>query len=417
MASLLELLGQTWPARMAQGAWSAAKLPGDVYAGRVDPLSEEGIGRAADLGGLVMGGTFAGAPRGALGAGPVSADLWHGISKVKLPRPVAEMEAGLKPSATPIVEKTVTPADLQGNNWLLPAWGDRSAAGQILTSVGDTSLRKPVELQGGAGYMPAHGERGAIWASGRPVIGRIESAAKPLAETGEVYFPYTAMGERSVDFSHHVSDTLVEMARKSDISGRAASAFDRAMKQDSSAFPGVKEWPGINSPKVRQYMAEAGGDVRNKFAKLMDTANFQEKGFPSVAEARFAVTDPRLLNVPTGSSGIAISRIAPGAPRPPSLHRTYEEGLPGQYVGGFGAQVPKEIMFPDMISALEKTGKYQPVQYDYLMQRGTGGMPPAQRTNQQWVDTVSNFLRSRGVLPAVGGAAAVPSLIDMYGQK
>ena len=59
MASLLELLGQTWPARMAQSAWSAAKLPGDVYAGRTDPLSEEGIGRAADLAGMVMGGTYA----------------------------------------------------------------------------------------------------------------------------------------------------------------------------------------------------------------------------------------------------------------------------------------------------------------------------------------------------------------------
>ena len=68
---LFDMLGQTWPARMAKSAWEAAKLPGDVYAGRADPLSEEGIGRAADLGGLVMGGTYAGAPRGAVGAGPV----------------------------------------------------------------------------------------------------------------------------------------------------------------------------------------------------------------------------------------------------------------------------------------------------------------------------------------------------------
>ena len=68
---LFDMLGQTWPARMAKSAWEAAKLPGDVYAGRVDPLSDEGIGRAADLGGLVMGGTYAGAPRGAMGSGPV----------------------------------------------------------------------------------------------------------------------------------------------------------------------------------------------------------------------------------------------------------------------------------------------------------------------------------------------------------
>ena len=58
MPSLLDLFGETWPARMAKSAWSAAKLPGDVYAGRTDPLSDEGIGRAADLGGMVMGGTL-----------------------------------------------------------------------------------------------------------------------------------------------------------------------------------------------------------------------------------------------------------------------------------------------------------------------------------------------------------------------
>lgn len=72
MPSLLDLLGQTWPARMAKGAWEAAKLPGDVYAGRADPLSDESIGRAADLAGTVMGGTAFSAPKGALGAGPVA---------------------------------------------------------------------------------------------------------------------------------------------------------------------------------------------------------------------------------------------------------------------------------------------------------------------------------------------------------
>lgn len=73
--TLLERLGQTWPARLGRSLYDAATLPGDVYAGRVDPRSDEGIGRAADLAGLVMGGTFSGAPFGALGAGPVGRRL------------------------------------------------------------------------------------------------------------------------------------------------------------------------------------------------------------------------------------------------------------------------------------------------------------------------------------------------------
>jgi len=71
MPGILDLLSQTWPVRMGQGILGALTLPRDAYLGRVDPLSDEGIGRAADLAGLVMGGTFAKAPAGALGAGPV----------------------------------------------------------------------------------------------------------------------------------------------------------------------------------------------------------------------------------------------------------------------------------------------------------------------------------------------------------
>jgi len=39
----------TWPARLVKSAWEAAKLPGEVYKGEVDPLSEEGIARSAQL--------------------------------------------------------------------------------------------------------------------------------------------------------------------------------------------------------------------------------------------------------------------------------------------------------------------------------------------------------------------------------
>lgn len=53
LANLGQALLQTWPARLAKSVYSAVTLPGDVYAGKVDPLSDQGIGRAADLAGLV----------------------------------------------------------------------------------------------------------------------------------------------------------------------------------------------------------------------------------------------------------------------------------------------------------------------------------------------------------------------------
>jgi hypothetical protein len=77
MNGLLDKLGQTWPAKMAQGLLDAARLPGQVAGGILNvPPSQPGMwsdedeaksqatnqtmmNRAADLGGAVMGGSYA----------------------------------------------------------------------------------------------------------------------------------------------------------------------------------------------------------------------------------------------------------------------------------------------------------------------------------------------------------------------
>jgi hypothetical protein len=349
---------------------------------------------------------------GGAGAGPIvgiggparAGDLWHGLSVIKLPRPVSEMAASYQ--RTPLPESNITPADLQGG-MLLPAIGDRSLAGGTLTSVGERPLAAPVELQGGPGYMPANTERGAVWASAPGVISRIERTAGQIGEeTGKpVYFPYTAMGERAVDFSHHVSDTLTDMMKGASISRADRASFNDVMRQGAKDYAGDPNWPGINSPNLRAYLADAPGNVRALFAKTMDTARFQQAGFPSVAEARHAVTDPRLLDVPTGSSGLSISRIGETKADIPSEHRTYETALPGEYVGGFfGKSVPKEVMYPDLIRSYAKQG-YEPFRFDYLMSRPPTGSPLAQSANQRWVDSVSKWLRENGVALGITPAA------------
>jgi hypothetical protein len=63
----------------AQAIKSAVTLPGDVYAGRQPmglPSETEDLSRVADLAGLGMTGGIAGAPRGAVGSGPIRA--YHG---------------------------------------------------------------------------------------------------------------------------------------------------------------------------------------------------------------------------------------------------------------------------------------------------------------------------------------------------
>lgn len=73
VGKVLDALMQTWPARLAKGAYSAVTLPGDVYQGNVSMYGPDGhtnpevINRSADLAGLVMGGGVPMAETGALG--------------------------------------------------------------------------------------------------------------------------------------------------------------------------------------------------------------------------------------------------------------------------------------------------------------------------------------------------------------
>lgn len=53
--NLASRLMQTWPARLAQSAIDAAKLPGDVYAGRIDPSDPNYYNRAAELAQFLVG--------------------------------------------------------------------------------------------------------------------------------------------------------------------------------------------------------------------------------------------------------------------------------------------------------------------------------------------------------------------------
>lgn len=78
----------TWPVKLAESAFNAAKLPGDVYGGRVDPLSDEGIKRATDLAGFATpaGPMFARA--GAEAAAPPLLAAAGNIG-VELPKAVA----------------------------------------------------------------------------------------------------------------------------------------------------------------------------------------------------------------------------------------------------------------------------------------------------------------------------------------
>lgn len=110
---------QTWPERAIRGlvgsAVSAATLPGDVYRGRVDPLSDEAIRRSADLASLatpinpaVRAGDMAipGMARAGLVAGKARIPTAEELKRVGAQDINAARQSGLDVSASAVADRS-----------------------------------------------------------------------------------------------------------------------------------------------------------------------------------------------------------------------------------------------------------------------------------------------------------------------
>jgi hypothetical protein len=282
------------------------------------------------------------------------------------------------------------PAEAVEGSYLLPFAGDRAAANADILGIGGQHFDMPTWLQGGRDYPLENAGKGAAWASEKSAVSRLLGRAKEA--DAPVYGVYSAMGERSIDFSHHVSDTLVSMAQHSPITDVGLKKFDSVMRE---ADP---NWPGLLSHRAQDYLASAPGGLRVKLAKEMDKAEYRDAGFPRVDQARFAATDPELIGAPTGASGGSVSRLTGDLANTDARHRTYRSVMGGDYQGQFG-NVPVEVMFPDLVKAhLEKRPDMRtmsPASRDAahisMFMNVGNDVPMLQKATPQWVDTVSKW--------------------------
>ena len=93
--------------------------------------------------------------------------------------------------------------------------GDMTMAGKEITHVMGVKLKNPVRMQGGKDF-PAEElsrELGLVWASDPSVI---SGYAKQARENPGLLGIYSAMGARSGDFSHHVTDVIIDMTKQAD---------------------------------------------------------------------------------------------------------------------------------------------------------------------------------------------------------
>ena len=382
-----------------------APVTGDISA-LADARTAFGQGDLATAGLLAAATILPGVPAGKLKQLTKEQidPLGYGKTKGLMTEPLTELDIGYVDQGLLAPKKDLSIEDLQGSV-LFPLLGDQSKAGSDLVSIGGNTFKTPVPLDGGFNFMRLNPEEKAVWASAEGVTTRIRNQVNKVAdETGlPVNMIYSAMGKDAVDFASFPALTLTEMLPFAKIKKKDLAEFHKKMKSDinigSDAYKGIKDFPKLDDEGLRAYLEKAAPETRKKFVRLMDTAPFQNAGFPSVAQARFATTEDVLKNVGAGETGAAISTL--DMSRMPSSdvkfpHSTYDSQLFGDYQGGLLQTAPREVVFRDFFKSLEnqktKAGKpLNPAMKDYTFRLNL----PSQVVDQDLGDTIMNFNKSR----------------------
>jgi len=316
----------------------------------------------------------------------IDAGYYHPIGGgKKLEVPISEMLFTAQENTPKVARTIISPESMQGST-IIPAVGDRTAAGMLLTDIGGKPLNSPVQLEGGADFMRTHAPYGAAWASDKGVITALSKKVREAGEKGDVYMPHVAMSHTSGDFSNMMADALLEQMRATNISKTAKLEFDRSMRKVRP------EWKGIDNPETLADM-KSNGAIRTAFVAEANLDKYANRGFPSIARTRVAITDPNLMDVPIHSTGYTVAKMNPQGlviDQPQAPHGSYSHQLGGTYAGGFEKPIPRDIMFPDFYAKRRAMGA--DVAGDMRsFQLGN----PVQVGNQQWLDGVMRYLQGR----------------------
>lgn len=269
---------------------------------------------------------------------------------------------------------------------ILPAIGDKSIGGHLVSNIEGMPVN--VQTHGGADFMRTHSGHGTVWASELSPMQSLRRQVDEAAQkTGKpVLLSHSTMAPKSIDFSHHVSDAVLDMLPQNTISATGAKEFDNLMRVTGFADSGTSggravfpDFPGINSPKLRKWL-DGSGQRRKWFVKGMNKAQFRKEGFPDVGAARIATTDPGQLGVPRFATGRDISLVQPSLTKDPYLmHPSYPVQMHGQYLGGLKNYRPVQDVFQTWWDQAHKLDA--PARAWEL-----GGSGRGQIIDEQWLD-------------------------------
>jgi hypothetical protein len=319
-----------------------------------------------------------------------AAGYWHGIGLgKKLERPYDEMTFATENVKDLPQRHSVNIADLK-DQYVIPAIGDRTAAGKMLTGVDDVKFQNPVELEGGPDFMLTHGSKegpdSTIWASKQGVVSALRNRAVQANDLGgEANLMYVPMGYDSLNFSTMPVDAALESIRSGKITKKAKGQFNDAVR---SLRP---EFVGIDSPDALKQLHETGA-LRHAFLDRMQLDDFKKAGFPDMAAIRKAIMEPALADVPNYHGGYSIGKVDTSQPinkNPLNPHTTYDTQLHGHVVGGLDQGVPHDILWRDFFAG--RRADNRPMSGDRIAFERS---KPLQKVDQQLIDEVSAYLEA-----------------------
>ena len=371
------------PGPTAKAGAAGAKMAGTA----LKDLATSDVAYRALLDAMERSGAIAYAAPRASKAENIARGLYHPIGEgKKLEKPLSEMRFTQEPLNNLVERRVISPEQLQGAV-IIPATGDRTAAGQLLTEIEGVRLPEPVALEGGMDFMRSHAPYGSAWASDKGVISGLAKRVRDVAQqgSGDVYMAYMPMSHVGGDFSTMMTDALLQQVRGAKISKKVKREFDNEVRLHRP------EWKGIDSPEARAQLNENGA-LRHAFIDRMDLDQFRAAGFPSLPITRAAITEQSLMNVPIHGGGLSIAKMDPSGriiSNPVVPHTTYNTQLGGQYVGGFDRPVPRDFLFSDFTAARRAAGTDPSGDM-----RSFNLSNPIQRADQRWLDNVMKYMES-----------------------
>lgn len=313
----------------------------DAYQGArpgiVDALGEPSVNRVEGAG-LLGSMVIPGKANKLLDAPTVNRDM-DLLQRVGDVDSVNTMRLDVEPGVDLIPESLVKAQDLEGRGFV---------SGMADTSRGDLSKvvavnDQPIDMVrlGGVDYMrqPQNADKGILWASDGRQISGLMNAAKvaeqlPDVSRSPVYIPY-GMGGQSTDFATMTADVMVPIA-KANLKKKDKKLLDKRIRQGKGnkkdAFAPQPDWPGIDSPKVDEWLANAGGN-RKAVQKAID--EFRDEAGINLSQARAAIVDPSQLDPRVGDLRTIGIMDMVNAPRPGN-HPSYNTDIMGSYLGRFG---------------------------------------------------------------------------------